>query len=140
VVNWRCLLLLNLLLIIRTIIIIWLFVGALPLPVLYSVIISLNIIRRGAATITALFVLWSTPSSSSGSLAAALLLLTEPRMHVLPCLLVFLKSGFVVLSLGLRLELAILMSPHTLLPCIQRNGTHKVVLEAYWWEHAYDVQ
>jgi hypothetical protein len=99
--------------------------------VLYSVIISLNIIRRGAATITALFVLWSTPSSSSGSLAAALLLLTEPRMHVLPCLLVFLKSGFVVLSLGLRLELAILMSPHTLLPCIQRNGTHKVVLEAY---------
>jgi hypothetical protein len=132
VVNWRCLLLLlNLLLIIRTIIIIWLSVSALPLPVLYSIIISLNIIRRGTATITALSVLWSTPSSSSGSPTAALLLLTEPRMHVLPCLMVFLKSGFVVLSLGPRLKPTILMSPHTLLPCIQRNGTQRVVLEAY---------
>jgi hypothetical protein len=40
-------------------------------------------------------------------------------MQVLLCLLVPLKSRFVVLSLGPRLNPAILVSPHPLLPYIQ---------------------
>ena len=77
---------------------------------LYSLIFGLIIIKRETSTITTLSILWSTPSSSRGSPTAALLLLTKPRMHVLSCLLVFLKSRSVVMSLGPRLEPIILVS------------------------------
>ena len=49
-----------------------------------------------------LSVLWSTPSGPRGSPATALLLLTESKMHVLPCLLVFLQS-WIMPMLGPRL-------------------------------------
>jgi hypothetical protein len=95
--------------------------------VLNSVILSFIIIRRGTAVIiTTLSVLWSTSSSSSWSHAA--LLLTEPRMPILPCLFVLLKSWSIMLSLGSRLEPTILVSPHALLPYIQM-GIHRLVLE-----------
>jgi len=61
--NRRCLLLLYLLLIIWTIIIIYSSISALSFPVLNSEILSVLIIRRGAATITTLSILWSTSSS-----------------------------------------------------------------------------
>ena len=61
--------------------------------------------------------LWSTLSGSRWSPTA--LQLTETGVKVLLHLLVPLKSTVVVLGIGLRLDLAILVSRHTLLPYIQ---------------------
>ena len=89
---------------------------------LNSVILSLIIISRGAAvTIATLSVLWSTPSYPNGPPATTLI--TKSGMKILLCFLVLLKSMVIILGLRPWLKPTILVSPHTLLPCIQRNGT-----------------